>query len=182
MVEHIGGWDEFRRHLSEVKRVLKPGGVYVATTEISYGNTIEALGNYKFNEDGLQWWLQEFGMAYEPVIDCRIAHNYINTPLPVDPMAWITADDGRVRKRAQLRLGRQSSRFRSGQRQLPASSRSRRVLSCQGDWNYAVYGNALDGLELREVQVLIQDARSSGAAGGRRTIGRAAERVDLETG
>jgi ubiquinone/menaquinone biosynthesis C-methylase UbiE len=49
VVEHIGGWDEFRRHLSEVKRVLKRGSVYVPTTEISYGNTIEARGNYKFN-------------------------------------------------------------------------------------------------------------------------------------
>jgi hypothetical protein len=54
--------------------------------------------------------------------------------------------------------------------------------SCQRDRNYAVYGNALEGLELRQVQVLIQDARSSGEAVGRRTIGRAAERVDLETG
>jgi hypothetical protein len=54
-------------------------------------------------------------------------------------------------------------------------------VSCQRDWNYALYGNALDGLELREVLVLIQDARSSGAIEWCGTIRRAAKRVHLET-
>jgi SAM-dependent methyltransferase len=278
VVEHIGGWDEFRRHLSEVRRVLKPGGVYVLTTDISYGKTIEAPGNYKFDEDGLQWWLQESGMAYEPVIDCRIAHNYINAPLPTALMAWIAADDGRVRNelfnrllQVQMLAGRypyssvvlvmkkaptdrpaveftglaETKAFlaeaqqwvegmfeESDLRPHPApyvpverrkdmwatdymwlGDRPRTIririttngpgrvafavnrthtdrswapvvdvpprtettsgfievetnLSCQRDWNYAVYGYAVDGLELQEVQVLIEDARSFGAADG----------------
>jgi SAM-dependent methyltransferase len=96
-VEHIGGWDDFRRHLSEVRRVLKPGGVYVLTTDISYGKATEAPGNFKFDRNGLEWWLAESGMSYEPVIDCRIAKHYANMPLPADPMTYIAPDNGSMR-------------------------------------------------------------------------------------
>ena len=96
-VEHIGGWDDFRQHLAEVKRVLKPGGVYVMTTDISYGVPVQVQGNWKFTDEGLQWWLQESGMDYEPIIDCRIERNYINIPIPEDPMTWITPDNGQIR-------------------------------------------------------------------------------------
>ena len=93
-VEHIGGWEAFRTHLAEVKRVLKPGGIYVMTTDISYGPALHEPGNFKFDADGLQWWLQESGMAYDPVIDCRIAKHLINTPLPSDLITYLTPDGG----------------------------------------------------------------------------------------
>lgn len=95
-VEHIGGWENFKRHLAEVRRVLKPNGVYVMTTDISFGPSTECPGNFKFNPERLEWWLQNSGMAYEPVVDCRIANHYINTPLPADIACYITADSGRV--------------------------------------------------------------------------------------
>lgn len=95
-VEHIGGWTNFKRHLDEVRRVLKPGGVYVMTTDISFGPSTECPGNFKFNPERLEWWLQNSGMAYEPVVDCRISNHYINTPLPADIACYITADNGRV--------------------------------------------------------------------------------------
>jgi SAM-dependent methyltransferase len=83
-VEHIGDWDDFRSHLDEVRRVLKPGGVYVMTTDIIYGPAWNRRGNYKFTPEGLQWWLQESGMAYEPLVDCRIAHHRGNQPMPAN--------------------------------------------------------------------------------------------------
>jgi hypothetical protein len=77
--------------------VLKPGGVYVMTTDIIYGPAWEQLGNYKFTPDGLQWWLQESGMDYEPVVDCRIAHHRGNAPLPADIMPALVPDGGNDR-------------------------------------------------------------------------------------
>jgi SAM-dependent methyltransferase len=271
-VEHIGGWDEFRQHLTDVRRVLKPGGVYVMTTDISYGKATEMPGNYKFDDRGLQWWLQESGMAYEPVIDCRIARHYINTPMPADPMTWITPDEGRVRHELFQRLmqvqmltgryphssvvlmmrkaatdrpavafpglaettafleealqwtqsvfeesdlhphpapyvpvDRRNDMWATNYMWLGNGRRTIRVrvttdrpgrisfginkehtdtywspliesppwiagtsgvievettLSCDRDWNYAIYGNALDGVEFRDVEVLVRNVRS----------------------
>ena len=73
---------------------MKPGGIYVMTTDISYGPALHEPGNFKFDADGLQWWLQESGMAYDPVIDCRIAKHLINTPLPSDLITYLTPDGG----------------------------------------------------------------------------------------
>jgi SAM-dependent methyltransferase len=96
-VEHIGGWDDFKTHLAEVKRVLKPGGIYVMTTDIIYGPPAHEPTNFKFNAEGLEWWLRESGMDYRPVIDCRIARHYINTPLPSDLTNYLTSDSGNDR-------------------------------------------------------------------------------------
>jgi SAM-dependent methyltransferase len=96
-VEHIGTWDDFRTHLNEVRRVLKPGGVYVLTTDIIYGPAWEELGNYKFAPEGLQWWLRESGMAYEPVIDCRIAYHRGNQPMPSRIAPYMSSEDGLAR-------------------------------------------------------------------------------------
>jgi SAM-dependent methyltransferase len=112
-VEHIGRWDDFRTHLNEVRRVLKPGGVYVMTTDIIYGPAWEQLGNYKFTPEGLQWWLQESGMHYERLVDCRIAHHRANAPMPADIMPAMTLDGGNDRPnlfngllQAQMLMGR----------------------------------------------------------------------------
>jgi SAM-dependent methyltransferase len=94
--EHIGGWQDFAQQLSEVRRVLKPGGIYVMTTDISFGPPTECPGNFKFDPAGLEWWLQNSGMQYEPIVDCRIAEHYINTPLPADLACYITPDKGRI--------------------------------------------------------------------------------------
>lgn len=91
-VEHIGDWDDFRQHLGEVRRVLKPGGIYVMTTDIIYGPAWEHRGNYKFTTEGLAWWLRESGMAFDPVVDCRIARHYGNMALPSDIMNVLTSD------------------------------------------------------------------------------------------
>ncbi len=95
-VEHIGGWQDFAQHLAEVRRVLKPGGVYVMTTDISFGPPTACPGNFKFDPAGLEWWLQNSGMDYDPLVDCRIAEHYINTPLPADFACYITPDRGRI--------------------------------------------------------------------------------------
>jgi SAM-dependent methyltransferase len=93
-VEHIGGWDHFKTHLAEVKRVLKPGGVYVMTTDIVYGPPLHEPGNFKFDAEGLEWWLRQSGMDYRPVIDCRISEHLINTPLPSDLITYLMPDGG----------------------------------------------------------------------------------------
>nr|WP_294529701.1 class I SAM-dependent methyltransferase [uncultured Rhodopila sp.] len=93
-VEHIGEWSDFSAHLAEVRRVLKPGGVYVLTTDITFGPNSEHPGNFKFSPAGLEWWLQSSGMAYEPVVDCRIAHHYVNTPLPPDIACYFAPGGG----------------------------------------------------------------------------------------
>lgn len=95
-VEHIGGWQDFERHLAEVRRVLKPNGVYVMTTDISFGPTTECPGNFKFDPARLEWWLQNSGMSYRPQVDCRIAQHFINTPIPADIACYITPDSGRI--------------------------------------------------------------------------------------
>jgi SAM-dependent methyltransferase len=82
-VEHIGEWADFLRHLGEVHRVLKPGGVYVFTTELHYGReTIEHPNNYVFSPD----YLAELFAAsrFTPGQDCpcAIAPHRANMPLP----------------------------------------------------------------------------------------------------
>lgn len=69
---HIGGWDDLKAHLSEVKRVLKPGGVCVMTTDFIYGPPIHTPGGMKFDAEGLERLLQVSGMDYRPIIDCRV--------------------------------------------------------------------------------------------------------------
>jgi SAM-dependent methyltransferase len=96
-VEHIGDWNDFRTHLNEVRRVLKPGGVYVMTTDIIYGPQWEIRGNYKFTPEGLAWWLKESGMAHDAVVDCRIAHHRSNTPMPPLATSILMPDGGPAR-------------------------------------------------------------------------------------
>ena len=82
-IEHIGGREDFLKHLSEAHRVLKPGGVYALTTELHYGpETIEHAHNYYFSPGYLRDLIGECDFAAEPEIDTRIAHHRINYPLP----------------------------------------------------------------------------------------------------
>jgi SAM-dependent methyltransferase len=82
-IEHIGGREDFLKHLSEAHRVLKPGGVYALTTELHYGpETIEHAHNYYFSPGYLRDLIGDSAFAADPEIDARIAHHRINYPLP----------------------------------------------------------------------------------------------------
>ena len=82
-IEHIGGREDFLRHLAEAHRVLKPGGVYALTTELHYGpETIEHPHNYYFAPPDLRDLIADCDVVADPEIDARIAHHRINYPLP----------------------------------------------------------------------------------------------------
>jgi SAM-dependent methyltransferase len=82
-IEHIGGREDFLKHLSEAHRVLKEGGVYALTTELHYGpETLEHPHNYYFSPSYLRDLIAEAPFVAEPEIDARIAHHRINYPLP----------------------------------------------------------------------------------------------------
>ena len=82
-IEHIGGREDFLKHLSEAYRVLKPGGVYALTTELHYGpETIEHAHNYYFSPGYLRDLVAESDFTADPEIDARIAHHRLNYPLP----------------------------------------------------------------------------------------------------
>jgi len=93
-IEHIGGEADFIRHFNEVARVLREGGVYVFTTEMSYlGHTIRDPNNYVFSPDDLADLIDASDL--EPVFDCDAAltHNRSNAPLPWD-VIQVAADHG----------------------------------------------------------------------------------------
>jgi SAM-dependent methyltransferase len=82
-IEHIGGREDFLKHLSEAHRVLKPGGVYALTTELHYGpETIEHPHNYYFSPGYLRDLVAASDFSADPEIDAGIAHHRINYPLP----------------------------------------------------------------------------------------------------
>ncbi|WP_170850196.1 MULTISPECIES: class I SAM-dependent methyltransferase [unclassified Beijerinckia] len=71
--EHIGAENDFVQHLKEVKRVLRPGGVYVLTTELRIGGeTHEIAGNYKFSLSNLLSLFRQAGLNPESVFDHRL--------------------------------------------------------------------------------------------------------------
>jgi SAM-dependent methyltransferase len=113
-IEHIGGREDFLKHLSEAHRVLKPGGVYALTTELHYGpETIEHPHNYYFSAGYLRDLVAECDFAADPAIDASIAHHRINYPLPANLDRLCFDGPGRLGSRllgeaphVQLLLGR----------------------------------------------------------------------------
>ena len=82
-VEHIGEWPDFVRHLAQVHRVLRPGGVYAFTTEFHYGpETIEHPGNYVFSAAFLNALFAASPFVPEPVCLSALAPHRANLPLP----------------------------------------------------------------------------------------------------
>lgn len=82
-VEHIGQREDFVRHFNEVARVLKDDGVYVFTTEVSYGSdTIKDFHNYVFSLEDLHDMFAESNLFPQEEFDARIAHHKINHPTP----------------------------------------------------------------------------------------------------
>ena len=80
-LEHIGVHEDFVRHFQEVRRVLRPDGMYLLTTEMRVGGpTFEIVGNMCFGLDHMQRILSEAGMQAEPVFDARTADIHANDP------------------------------------------------------------------------------------------------------
>ena len=80
-IEHIGHDDDFARHLSEVHRVLRPGGVYAFTTAVVFGlPTLRIPHNYYFNPEHLVDLLHASPLHAEPEFDCRITDHLFNRP------------------------------------------------------------------------------------------------------
>jgi SAM-dependent methyltransferase len=78
-VEHIGFDADFVRHLREVRRVLKPDGVYVLTTELRIrGKSFRVEGNHSFDFDHLLSLFRESGMCIAPHFDARLADRIEN--------------------------------------------------------------------------------------------------------
>jgi SAM-dependent methyltransferase len=79
--EHVGHDPDFIRHLREARRVLKPGGLYVLTTEVLLGpETRRTLSNYAFTVDHLLRLFAEAGMQAAPAIDMRLSDFEENLP------------------------------------------------------------------------------------------------------
>ena len=79
--EHIGDDEDFRRHFSEVHRVLRPGGVYAFTTAVVFGpQTLPVPHNYYFHPQHLLDLLHESPLHAEPEFDCRVTDHLFNRP------------------------------------------------------------------------------------------------------
>jgi SAM-dependent methyltransferase len=82
-IEHIGSDADFLRHFDEVSRVLKDGGIYVFTTEISFINsTIQDPGNYVFAPDYLTDLVSRSSLEPVTDCDCYMTRNRANLPMP----------------------------------------------------------------------------------------------------
>ncbi|MCZ0733717.1 class I SAM-dependent methyltransferase [Phreatobacter sp. AB_2022a] len=79
--EHIGAEPDFLQHLRGVRRILKPDGVYVLTTELRFGGASHAVvGNYAFALPHLLSLFEEAGLNPEPTIDYRLTEHAGNYP------------------------------------------------------------------------------------------------------
>lgn len=82
-IEHIGRDEDFARHLSEVHRVLKPGGVYAFTTAVVFGpKTLDIPHNYYFHPEHLIDLLHASPLTPEPEFDCHVSEHLYNHPHP----------------------------------------------------------------------------------------------------
>ena len=80
-IEHIGHDEDFARHLAEVHRVLRPGGVYAFTTAVVFGlPTLRIPHNYYFNPEHLVDLLHASPLHAEPEFDCRVTDHLFNRP------------------------------------------------------------------------------------------------------
>lgn len=94
-IEHIGERADFIRHLREVARVLKPGGVYAFTTEFAYAEqTVEVPGNFYLSRHLLEEIVGESGLYCDEQFDATLSLHRANTPLPVELMNGVADGDG----------------------------------------------------------------------------------------
>jgi SAM-dependent methyltransferase len=79
--EHIGTEDgHFLEHLRGAYRVLKPGGMYVLTTELRYGPTLPVPHSFFFSLDHLVDLAARSGLDMAPVFDARLRPHTLNAP------------------------------------------------------------------------------------------------------
>ena len=104
-VEHIGEYDDFLRHLNEVHRVLKPGGLYVFTTEFAFDDeTIHESHNYVFSETYLQRLIGECRLVSVAQPNARITPNIANYPLPGNVNELWDFGSGEINRELSARL------------------------------------------------------------------------------
>lgn len=81
--EHIGVHEDFVKHLTEVKRVLKNDGIYVMTTEhLFMHDTMPIKGNYKFSIEGLLSIFNDADFYPNSELDNSLALSHLNKPRP----------------------------------------------------------------------------------------------------
>ena len=84
-IEHIGGYDDFLRHLKEVRRVLKDDGIYVLTTEFHYGeDVIPAPHNYYFSSGFLHELVRAAAFVTLDGVDGSLSLHAFNRPVPAN--------------------------------------------------------------------------------------------------
>jgi hypothetical protein len=84
-LEHIGTYDDFLRHLQEVRRVLKDDGVYVLTTEFHYGeHVIPVPRNYYFSSDFLHELVRAAAFVTFNGVNGSVWPHALNRPLPAN--------------------------------------------------------------------------------------------------
>jgi SAM-dependent methyltransferase len=80
-IEHIGEDADFLAHLREIRRVLKPDGIYVLTTTLTLlPETIRQPGCYLFAEPHLRGLIHEAGFSTPGPLDLRIQDDAGNVP------------------------------------------------------------------------------------------------------
>lgn len=99
-IEHIGQKDDFIDHLREVKRVLKPGGIYAFTTELNYSDrAVEHVGSFFFSRNLLEEIVRQSGMESDSDFDASLWENRINTPLPLSLHYGLNDGEGRFNEK-----------------------------------------------------------------------------------
>jgi SAM-dependent methyltransferase len=88
-MEHIGDDPDFLQHLREVRRVLRPNGVYVMTTELCFrSESYRSTGNYSFALNHLLSLFAAAGLRAEPLFDGRLSRRAENAPRDLSETRW----------------------------------------------------------------------------------------------
>lgn|GEM_PF-1818784 len=81
-IEHIGEDEDFIKHLNEVNRVLRPGGIYSFTTIVSFdGKTHRIPHNYYFDPHHLADIVNRSEISPTGDFDCRLTEHTFNRPM-----------------------------------------------------------------------------------------------------